>query len=55
MINLVKDSDWNTKLATLATKAELKIKVVKLQIHDLNHFLGKSFFVSEYVCWSANS
>ena len=35
------------KLATLATKAELKSqqdKIVKLQIYDLSYFLGKIFF-----------
>ena len=36
--NLIKNSDLNTKLATLATKAELKAKqdkIVKLQTRDL--------------------
>ena len=45
--NLVKNSDLNTNLAALATKAELKEekdKVVKQQTHDLNYFLGKIFF-----------
>ena len=39
--NLVNDSDLNTKLATLATKAELKAKqdkIVKLQTHELSYF-----------------
>ena len=42
-----KNSDLNKKLATLNTKAELKAeqgKIVKLQTHGLNHFLGKSLF-----------
>ena len=45
--NLVKNSDLNTKLATLATKAGLKAeqdKTVKLQTHELSYFLGKNFF-----------
>ena len=45
--NLVKNSDLNTNLSTLATKAELKAeqdKIVKLQTHDLSYFLGKNFF-----------
>ena len=46
--NLIKNSDLNTKLATLATKAELKAKqdkIVKLQTRDLSYFLGKIFLV----------
>ena len=46
--DLVKNSDLNTKLATLGTKAELKAeqdKIVKLQIHSLSYFLGKNFYV----------
>ena len=46
--NLVKNSDLNIKLKTLATKAFLKAeqdKIVKLQMHDLSFFLGKSFLV----------
>ena len=45
--NLVKNSNLNTKLAKLATKAELKVeqnKIVKVQTHDLNYFFGKYFF-----------
>ena len=41
--NLAKNSDLNTKLATLATKAELKEeqnKIVKLQIDHLSYFLA---------------
>ena len=37
--SLVKDSDLNTKLGTLAAKVELKAeqdKIVKLQMHDLS-------------------
>ena len=37
IFSLTKNFDLNTKLATLATKAELKAehnKIVKLQIHD---------------------
>ena len=44
--NLVKNSDLNTKLATLATKTELKShqeKIVTLQAFDLNYFCGKNF------------
>ena len=46
--NLVKDCDLNTKLATLATGAELKAeqdKILKLQMHDLSYFHGKFFLV----------
>ena len=46
--NLIKNSDLNTKLATLATKAELQAKqnkIVKLQTRDLSYFLGKIFLV----------
>ena len=45
--NLVKNSDFITKLSTLATKAELKAeqdKIVKLQTFDLSYFLSKTFF-----------
>ena len=45
--NLVKNSDLNSKFATLATKAALKAeqdKTLKLQTFDLNHFLGKILF-----------
>ena len=45
--NFSKNSDLNTKLKALATKAELKAKeykIVKLQTHDLCYFLGKIFF-----------
>ena len=41
VFNLVNDSNLNTKLATLATKAELKAKqdkIVKLQTQELSHF-----------------
>ena len=44
---LVKDSDLNTKLGTLATKAELKAegdKTMKLKTHYLNYFLCKNCF-----------
>ena len=37
IFSLIKNSDLNIKLATLATKAELKAKqnnIVKLQTHD---------------------
>ena len=46
--NPVKNSDLNTKLPSLATKPELKAeqdKIVKLQMHNLNYFLGKSYLV----------
>ena len=46
--NLIKNSDLNTKLATVAIKAELKAKqnkIVKLQTRDLSYFLGKIFLV----------
>ena len=46
--NLVKNSDLNIKLQTLATKAFLKAeqdKIVKLPMHDLSFFLGKIFLV----------
>ena len=45
--NLVNNANLNTKLTTLATKAELKAeqdKVVKLQTHDLSFLFGKNFF-----------
>ena len=45
--NLVKNSDLNTKLTALATKAELKVeqdKIMKLQAFDSNCFRGKSYF-----------
>ena len=45
--NLVKHSDLNTKLATLAIKVELKAeqdKIVKLQTYDYSYFFGKIFF-----------
>ena len=45
--NLVKNSDLNMKLATLATKAELKAeqdKFVKLQVFDSNYFFDKSHY-----------
>ena len=43
----INNSDLNTKLATLAKKAELKaeqFKIPKLQAFDSNHFLDKSHF-----------
>ena len=43
----INNSGLNTKLATLAKKAELKaeqFKIPKLQAFDLNHFLDKSHF-----------
>ena len=46
--NLAKNSDSNTKLATLARKGELKAeqdKIVKRQTHNLSYFLAKSFLV----------
>ena len=45
--NQVKNSDLNTKLATLATKAELEAeqdKIVKLKAFDSSYFLGKISF-----------
>ena len=45
--NLVKNSDFNTKLVTLAIKVQLKAeqdKIVKLQTHVLNCTLGKKCF-----------
>ena len=47
--NLVKNSDLNIKLATLATKAELKAeqhKIVQLQAFDWSYFHGKKFLVT---------
>ena len=41
--NLIKNSDLNTKLATLATKSQLKAeqdKIVKLQTFKSNYFCG---------------
>ena len=43
----INNADLNKKVATLATKAELKAdqdKTVKLETNDLNYFLGKIFF-----------
>ena len=43
----INNADLNKKVATLATKAELKAdqdKIVKLETNDLNYFLGKKFF-----------
>ena len=43
--NLVRNSDFNTKLATLATKTELKAeqyKIVKLESFDPSNFHDKS-------------
>ena len=43
----INNADLNKKVATLATKAELKAdqdKIVKLETNDLNYFLGKNFF-----------
>ena len=45
--NLLKSSDLNKKLATIAIKPELKAeqdKIVKLQAFDSNYFPGKSHF-----------
>ena len=45
--NLVRNSDLNSKLPTLATESELKAeqyKIGKSQTHDLSYFLGKNFF-----------
>ena len=45
--NLVKKSDLNTKLPTLARKSEFKAeedKIVKLQAFDLNYSRGKRHF-----------
>ena len=47
--NLVKNSGLSTKLATLATKAEIKAeqdKIVKLKTFDLSYFLD-IFFLSD--------
>ena len=46
--NLIKNSDLNTKLVTLATKPELKAekdKNSKLQVIDSSYFHGKNFLV----------
>ena len=48
--NCLKKSELNIKLATLATKAELKTEqeqMVKLQTYDLRYFVGKNFFGNE--------
>ena len=48
--HLVQNSDLNTKLTTLATKAELKTeqdKIVKLQIFDSTYFGDKSHFEND--------
>ena len=45
--NLVTNSEFDTELRTLPTKAKLKEeqdKIVKQQTHDVSHFLGKNFF-----------
>ena len=48
--NLVRNSDLNSKLPTLATESELKAeqyKIGKPQTHDLSYFLGKNFFCDD--------
>ena len=48
--HLIQNSDLNTKLTTLATKAELKTqqdKIVKLQIFDSTYFRDKSYFEND--------
>ena len=54
--NLLKDSHLNTKLTTLATKAELKAeqdKIVQLRTDDLNFFRGNIFLVIMVQgCWA---
>ena len=61
IFNLIKDSDFNTKIATSVTKAELKAeqdKIVSLQTHDLSYYLVDLlwwWWFSEYVCLSTNS
>ena len=43
----IDNSDLNKKVATLATKTELKVeqdKLTKLQAFDSSHFRGKSHF-----------
>ena len=57
--NLVKISDLNTKLARLATKAELKAeqdKIVKLQAFDSHYFRGENVLVIMVfkICWFIN-
>ena len=47
MSDLVKKFKRNTKLATLATKGELKAekdKIAKVETFDLNYFHCKSFY-----------
>ena len=44
----INNADLNEKVAKLTTKAESKAeqdKIAKLETHDLNDFLEKSFFV----------
>ena len=48
--NFVKNADWNTKLATVATKGELKAEqgqILKLQAFNSSYFSGKSHFEDE--------
>ena len=45
--NLARNSELNTKLRTLAAKAELKAqhdRIVKLEAFDLSYFYGKKLF-----------
>ena len=45
--NLVKNSDLNIKLATLATKAQLKAEqdeIVRFQVFDSSYFNGNFFW-----------
>ena len=46
-IKKVNQSDLNTQIATLATKADIKAeqdKIIKLQTHHLSYFLNKNVF-----------
>ena len=46
IFNLIKESDFNTKIATSVTKGELKAeqdKIMNLQTHDLSYYLVDVF------------
>ena len=46
----INNTDFNEKMKTLATKAELKAKqdkIVKLQTYDLSLFIGQSYFFND--------
>ena len=48
----INNADWNKKVATLATNAELKAeqdKIIKLQAFDSSYFRGKGHFEDDRI------